>query len=379
MQAAYNANPGIGANQLYIKLLKDGGVVSRAQVADFIKRQGDKQIFAARTGGTGHTAPRDESEYMMDLIDLKFMRSGPYKEILVLIQVMTRRVYLKALKTKKPAEVARALAPLLTKAGDVKVISSDAGFEFTNETAKLMDSRGIAHRLKSSGDRNALAVADRAIQTLKTKITKTLTVKNKSRWDTEIGKIEESYNSTSHGHLMGEEPGAVPDVVKFELLQESAENIKKNDESNKAKTDAIEGEQFRAPLPKKLGDRGFKPRYGEVRTAVSTEAGLVKDDKGDTHQIKQVQVVPPGTTPVKAVETRAKALRKPAMQVHATALKAHLGARAMTSTALAKYMRARPGFKEATVGTRFLDFVRLFDEMFKVEGRGPSAKISRVQ
>ena len=84
LQRLYNENVGITAKQLYTKALKEGLQVNRAVVQDFVKRRGDQQIFQQRKPRQGETAPRDEGEAQMDLIDMKAMKSGPYKNIIIL-------------------------------------------------------------------------------------------------------------------------------------------------------------------------------------------------------------------------------------------------------------------------------------------------------
>ena len=89
LQRLYDANPGIGAKALHTKALKEGIPVNRAVVQDFVARKGDQQIFQQRKPSEGETAPRDDSEAQMDLIDMKAMKSGPYKNIIVLTIVLT--------------------------------------------------------------------------------------------------------------------------------------------------------------------------------------------------------------------------------------------------------------------------------------------------
>ena len=364
---------------MFTKALKQNIPVNRAVVQDFVARKGDQQIFQQRKPSEGETAPRDDSEAMMDLIDMKAMKSGPYKNIIVLVNVFTRKAYLKPITNKTPDVVERGLKTILDRAGSLKVISHDQGNEFKGKVEKLLDNRGIASRLKATGDRNALAVVDRTIQTIRTRLSKALTAKNKARWDTEIKNIEESYNSTSHGHLMGEEPGNVPDVVRFKLFQESAQAIENNNERNKKQTEAIESTQkFRAPLPKGKFERGFQAKFGPIRTVQSTEAGLVKDTQGQTHQIKQVQVVPAASseaTPPKPA-TRVRERLKPTLEPYAEMLKTSLNRSGPVAlTVAARLLNQEQGFKEAKRNLLFLDFVKLFPNMFRISGSGPATRV----
>ena len=243
-----------------------------------------------------------------------------------------------------------------------------------------MDNRGIASRLKATGDRNALAVVDRTIFTIRSRLAKVLTNKNKARWDTEIKRIEESYNSTEHGHNMGEEPGKVPDTVKFLLYQESAQAIENNHERNKQKTEALEEtNKFRAPLPKGKFDRIGTPKFGPIRTVQSTEAGLVKDTQGQTHQIKQVSVIPAGSSEATPPQpaTRVRDRLKPTLQPYAEMLKTSLNRSGPVAlTVAARQLNQEQGFKEAKRNLLFLDFVKLFPSMFRVTGSGPATRVS---
>jgi len=98
---------------------------------------------------------------------------------------------------------------------------------------------------------------------------------------------------------MGEEPKNVPDVLKYELLEKSAAAIKKNNELNTKRADALlTTMRYRAPLPRKDFERAAEPRYGPIRVADKIEAGLVTDADGNTAPIKIVSVVPAQRTSV---------------------------------------------------------------------------------
>ena len=375
----YDQNPGIGSKQLYIKALKDGLDVNKRVVEDFHKRQGDKQVFQQRKTPNGETAPKDESEAQVDLIDMKAFPSGIYKHIIILVNVFTRKAYLKPITKKTPDVVERGLKTILDRAGPLKVISSDQGIEWSGKVAKLLENRNIAHRLKATGDRNAIAVVDRTIQTIRTKLSKVLTKKNKTRWDSEIQNVQDSYNNSSHGHLIGEEPGNVPDMVKYELLEQSAEAIKRNNELNEKRTYALlPTMRYRAPLPRPVGlqERGFKPKFGQIRVADRIEAGLVTDVDGNTTQIKQVQVVPAGSTNVNPPDFGSVGQKKkPQLQRFADMLKPYLQRNGPTSlTTIGKLLNQETEFKETKANLTLLQFIKLFP-MFKTTGKLSATKV----
>ena len=108
LQRLYDENPGIGAKALFTKALKQNIPVNRAVVQDFVARKGDQQIFQQRKPSDGTTAPRGD-EAQTDLIDMKAMKSGPFKNILILVNVFTRKAYLKPITNKTPEVVGRGL------------------------------------------------------------------------------------------------------------------------------------------------------------------------------------------------------------------------------------------------------------------------------
>jgi len=380
LQTLYDDNPGITALQLYTKSLKEGLEVSRKTVTDFVNRQGDKQVLAQRKTPGGETGPRDDKEAQMDLIDMREYPSSGYKYIIVLIVVFTRKAYLKAITKKTPDVVERGLKTILDRTVadgyELQVISSDQGMEFTGKVSKLLQNKNIRHRLKATGDQNAIAVVDRLIGTLKLKFKAALTKQNKKRWDLEIKTVEDSYNTTRHGHLMGETPNNIPDVVKYELFEQSAAAIKKNNELNSKRTDKLlTTMHFRAPLPRKDFERAAEQRYGNIRVARKIEAGLVTDSQG-TLPIKIVQVVPAQSTNVRPPGSAPAALkRKTGLQQYANALKTYLRQNGATDVSqLGKILNQEEGFKEAKGNISFLQFVQLFP-MFKTSGSGRTTMV----
>ena len=375
MERIYIDNPGITAKQLYIKALQGGIDTNRKAVNDFLSKKGENQIYQQRKPSDGETAPKDDNEFQMDLIDMSKSKSGIYKFILVVANVFTRKAYLKNLTSKQPDVVERGLKTILDKVGNIRVISSDTGREWGGKVAKLLANRNIVTRFKFPGEINALSVVDRLIQMIRLKLSKSLTTKGKAKWDSEVKKIEDSYNSSAHSHLMDASPSNVPDVVKYELFEQSAEAIKSNDERNKKQTEKLEAtNKYRAPLPQKDFERGFEPKYSEIRTAVSTKAGLVTDSKGDTHQIKQVQVVKNDSSEVTAPDFRAARLR-PNLQKFADALKPYLQRNGATSlTTIGKILNQENGFKETKANLTLLQFMKLFP-MFKTTGKLSATKV----
>ena len=87
----------------------------------------------------------------MDLVDLKYFPSRGNKNILVLVNVYSRKGYAAPIKDKTPESTAAGLRTLLGDVGSTPVIiSSDKGKEFTGRVEQLLDKQGIVHRVKGT-------------------------------------------------------------------------------------------------------------------------------------------------------------------------------------------------------------------------------------
>ena len=125
-----------------------------------------RQILAPKPRSVGKSAAEGPKDGLQaDLID---MTRGANKFGSVVTDVFTREVATKALPDKRAETVTRAAAeiiPELVEDGSNYAITTDLGNEFRGLEAALPGD--VVHRQKDPCDRNATAVVDRAIQTLK--------------------------------------------------------------------------------------------------------------------------------------------------------------------------------------------------------------------
>jgi hypothetical protein len=130
-------------------------------------------------------------------IDLKeFCKSlQGNKYMLVVVDVCTRFVFLKALPNKEMTTVARALFSIFTTIGFPKIIQSDNGTEFVNSTIKeLTKLAHIDHRLISAYHPQANGLAERNVQTSSMAILKHLNGKD-NKWDLYVDVIQYFMNT----------------------------------------------------------------------------------------------------------------------------------------------------------------------------------------
>lgn len=94
---------------------------------------------------------------------------------LLIIDVFTRFVFLKALKEQTALEVEKALLEVFCTVGFPRIISSNNGSEFVNETiGELCRISRIDHRLISAYHHRANGIAERNIRTTSEVINKQL-------------------------------------------------------------------------------------------------------------------------------------------------------------------------------------------------------------
>ena len=191
-----------GGQKLYTAARKRGLAVTKKQVQEFVRKQGQKQIFRPLPPAAGKTA--SESEQMraqMDMVDLSTSPSRGSSFILVVLNVWNRMGFAIPVEDKRAKSVATGLSILLD---DPKlapeIISTDSGNEWKGAVEALLQERQIVHRTKDPSDVNALAAVDRFIQTLKKRLAENL-ASEKGEWADRVAEVVRQYNESPHETL----------------------------------------------------------------------------------------------------------------------------------------------------------------------------------
>eukprot|EP00973_Karenia_brevis_P004331 593221-Karenia_brevis.AAC.1 len=102
--------------------------------------------------------------------------------ILFVMDIFTRRVWARAIKGSTAVTVANAFESILEEAGSKPTqLNTDAGGEFSSNFPKMLERRGINHRVKLTPDsRNDIATLDSAMGTIKHALEKEKTVQNEN-------------------------------------------------------------------------------------------------------------------------------------------------------------------------------------------------------
>ena len=274
-----------GGQKLYTAARKRGLAVTKKQVKEFVRKQGQKQIFRPLPPAAGKTA--SESEQMraqMDLVDLSTSPSRGNTFILVVLNVWNRMGFAIPVEDKRAKSVATGLSILLD---DPKlapeIISTDSGNEWKGAVEALLQERQIVHRTKDPSDVNALAAVDRFIQTLKKRLAENL-ASEKGELADRVAEVVRQYNESPHETLFDEAPVDLAEskVASFMNLQENARKLQHNQKLFESRKRAVESAgAFRRPLPGLTKfKRGFQATYDKLEKVEGFDGSRVKPTGG---------------------------------------------------------------------------------------------------
>ena len=225
--------------------------VTQAMAFEALKADVGRQVQAPRPRTLGKSAAEGPNDRLQaDLIDFSQNTRGKTKYGLVVMDVFTREAAVEPLRNKNAETVGRATkraARELTGDDGNFVVTTDLGNEFATLDRELP--KEAVRRTKRPEDRNAIAVVDRGIQTLK-----------KDHNERAAG----AYNARPHETVHG----APEDVEKqpateFRVLQDNADKFQHNKDLTDRRVKAVQDAgAFRAPTN---AARSFNPQYGDVQ------------------------------------------------------------------------------------------------------------------
>ena len=217
--------------------------------------------------------------------------------------VFTREIATKALPDKRAETVTRAAAeiiPSLVQEEGNYVVTTDLGNEFRGLEEALPGQ--AVHRQKDPSDRNATAVVDRAIQTLKKDLAG-MVARRGGGWGEHVDEAAEAYNARPHQAVtVAPEDVETMPAATFRVYQDNARKFKHNDELTRSRQRRLdEAGAFRAPTN---AQRSFQPQYGAVREVAGYDSMTVRATDGSETLLKHALPVPRGSAEPKARLTR---------------------------------------------------------------------------
>ena len=292
----------------------------------FTQFQPERQLFfrsryarrPRRTGPVKFTPPNlrqgrvpasdIHDRWMADLADLSAQPSGgesPYQYILVVLNVFSKQLWARALRSRTAAAVTDAFKEILQGQRPPCRLDTDAGNEFTGVFQTLMEEKDIFHVVKDKQDLNSLAPLDSLVGNLKRAIFRRIVADEDSDWAASLQKTVDGYNATPHSALQGRSPEEAPDdqELQFALRRFNSEAQVHNANVIHARDDKLKKlGAFRVQDGKRTFARSYQARYGnEVLDVVSAEGGIVQGSDGNEYKSRHTLAVPKGSESVAGI------------------------------------------------------------------------------
>ena len=198
------------------------------------------------------------------------------------MDVFTREAAVEPLQNKNAETVGRATkraAKELTGDDGNFVVTTDLGNEFATLDRELPEN--AVHRTKRPEDRNAIAVVDRGIQTLKKDLATRVARK---------GGQNARPHETAHG---APEDVEKQPATEFRVLQDNADKFQHNKDLTERRVKAVQDAgAFRAPTN---AARSFNPQYGDVQRLGAVDSMTVRSTEGRETLLKLALPAPQGS------------------------------------------------------------------------------------
>lgn len=188
---------------LYDKIKVKNQNITRKYVENWLKSQNVYSLFKytnSKRRRSRFISSEIDRFWMTDLIDISnYSRfNNGFKFILVVIDVLSKYLWVEPLLNKKPISVKKAFKNIIEKGRKCKILISDAGTEFNNKLFKqFLYENQIKHFIMRNTEIKA-SVAERVIRTLKEKIQKVISKTEDKKYIKYLDKITENYNRTIH-------------------------------------------------------------------------------------------------------------------------------------------------------------------------------------
>ena len=275
--------------------------LTSARAAAALRSDVARQVLAPKPRSLGKSAAEGPNDRLQaDLVDFSQNTRGRNKFGLVVTDVFTREVATKALPDKRAETVTAAAAeiiPGLVQEEGNYVVTTDLGNEFRGLEEALPE--GVVHRQKDPTDRNATAVVDRAIQTLKKDLAGKV-ARDGGGWAEHVDEATEAYNARPHEAVtVAPEDVETMPAATFRVYQDNARKFKHNDELTRSRQRRLEeAGAFRAPTN---AARSFQPQYGAAREVSSYDSMMVRATDGSETlpvplAVRQLRDFNPGPT-----------------------------------------------------------------------------------
>ena len=235
--------PGINKLHDLIHKANPKSTITRDECKTFLSVQTHNQLLkpqvVKKKNKLGHiTALFPFETIQMDIVFMPQFRkqNDNYKYFLVIVDVFTRKSFVRPLKDKSNAEVMKEFQSILKEIGTVpKIIMSDNDSTFlSTDFQKLCDSLDIVLQPNVVGDHNYLGIVDRFCRTIKFILAKLFIVNDDTNWIDFIQDVVSKFNDTPNSALDDISPNQallkenLNDILDINLLK-SLKNLTVSD------------------------------------------------------------------------------------------------------------------------------------------------------
>jgi len=143
-------------------------------------------------------------QWQADLMDLSspWRINKGYRYVLIVIDVFSKFVYARPLKSKRAPEILKAFQSIVSDSNVTPYrIQSDKGSEFINKHMKAWCSAQGIKLFTSEDDITKSQMAERVIRTIKKKILRQFVYRDNKKWVDVLDSLIKGYNGTYHSSI----------------------------------------------------------------------------------------------------------------------------------------------------------------------------------
>lgn len=263
----YNpSNPGsLGGIERLRRAMQDetGNKVAVEKVKDFLSGEDTYTLHKpARINFPRNRVfvTRPLKQFQADLCDMQALarENDGYNYLLTVIDIFSKRAYVRVLRRKTAAEVVKAFESVFEESRIPKKLQTDAGKEFFNKKFKvLMEKHGIKHFATASEAK--ASVVERFNRTLKTRMWRYFTANNTRRYVDVLQNLARSYNHSYHTSIKMS-PMEVTSENAFQVFQ-NLYSVKSNRYCKDSVTTFKQGDLVRISKVRGVFDKKYEQSF----------------------------------------------------------------------------------------------------------------------
>lgn len=210
-----------GVDKLYKAVRKESKfVLGRAKIRKWLLKQEDYAVHREERGKFKRrrvVAPFVDYQWDVDTANMDYFRkqNDGYAYFVLAIDILSKFVWTVPLRTKTGKEMVQAFKQMFSQGRQPTHIRTDKGTEFVNKDVKqYLKKEDVTYFVTQNVVKASFA--ERAIKTIKQRLTRYMTHKQDPRWIDILPDVTESYNKTYHRSIR-RSPASVKNKDSVEL------------------------------------------------------------------------------------------------------------------------------------------------------------------